>query len=230
MFNRIFGLKPGAGKDKALVPGHGPGQAGKIFCIGRNKTGTTSLQKAFQDLGYVVGDQRAAELLYDEHYFQRDFHPIIDYCRTAQVFQDVPFSCPYLYVALDQAFPGSKFILSVRDSPEQWYDSAVRFHAKLWGTNGLPPTAEQLRNAMYVRKGWAANLFRIWGTPEEEPYQKDIAIGHYERHNAAVREYFKFRTADLLVLNLAEPGSYQKFIEFLGVVSPFDTFPWENRT
>jgi hypothetical protein len=30
----------------------------KIFCIGLFKTGTTSLKKAFQDLGYTVGDQR----------------------------------------------------------------------------------------------------------------------------------------------------------------------------
>ena len=35
----------------------------KIFCIGRNKTGTTSLKRAFEDLGYPVGDQRKAEIL-----------------------------------------------------------------------------------------------------------------------------------------------------------------------
>jgi hypothetical protein len=35
----------------------------KYFCIGRNKTGTTSLKRAFEDLGYPVGDQRKAEIL-----------------------------------------------------------------------------------------------------------------------------------------------------------------------
>ena len=34
----------------------------KIFGIGHNKTGTTSLQKAMIDLDYIIGDQRQAEL------------------------------------------------------------------------------------------------------------------------------------------------------------------------
>lgn len=202
----------------------------KIFCVGRNKTGTTSLKKAFQDLNYVVGDQRTAEDLYDRNYFAREFAPIIAYCQSAQVFQDVPFSCPHLFVALDQAFPGSKFILTVRDDADQWYSSLTRFHAKLWGTDGAPPTADQLRAAPYIRTGWAANLIELYGTTDAEPYHRETLIAHYERHNAAVREYFRYRPKDLLEINVSAPDSYQAFINFLGVRSPFDSFPWENKT
>lgn len=202
----------------------------KIFCVGRNKTGTTSLMKAFQDLGYVVGEQRQAELLYDRHYFTRDFAPIITYCKSAQVFQDVPFSCPYLFVALDQAFPGSKFILTVRDDADQWYSSVTRFHAKLWGTQGAIPTVEQLRAATYVRTGWAYNLLALYGTTDAEPYHRETLIAHYEKHNAAVRDYFHSRPQDLLEINVSAPDSYRSFVDFLGVGSPFDSFPWENRT
>lgn len=202
----------------------------KIFCVGRNKTGTTSLKKAFLDLGYRVGVQRTAEALYDQHYFTRDFGPILRYCRTAQVFQDVPFSCPYFYVALDQAFPGSKFILTVRDNASEWYSSLTRFHAREWGTNGLPPTADQLRAAPFLRKGFAYNLVKLYGTTDAEPYHRETLIAHYERHNAAVREYFRHRPQDLLEINLTAPDSYRNFVDFLGVRSPFDSFPWENRT
>ena len=69
----------------------------KYFCIGRNKTGTTSLKRAFEDMGFTVGNQRAAELLTDRYYFSQDFSPITKYCITAQVFQDVPFSYPDTY-------------------------------------------------------------------------------------------------------------------------------------
>lgn len=202
----------------------------KIFCVGRNKTGTTSLKRAFQDLGYVVGDQRKAEALYDRHYFTRDFGPILRYCRSAQVFQDVPFSCPYFFVALDQAFPGSKFILSVRDSAEQWYTSVTRFHAREWGTGWDTPTAEQLRSAPYIRKGFAYNLVKLYGTTDADPYHKPTLIAHYEAHNAAVRDYFKHRPTDLLEINLAAPDSYKVFVDFLGVRSRFESFPWENKT
>jgi hypothetical protein len=34
----------------------------KIFCIGRHKTGTTSLAQEYEMLDVVVGDQRAGEL------------------------------------------------------------------------------------------------------------------------------------------------------------------------
>lgn len=86
----------------------------KIFCIGRNKTGTTSLKTALSDLGYRIGNQHRAEQLIT-HYRDREWKPIVEYCYTADAFQDVPFSLPFTYVVMDRAFPGSKFILSVRD-------------------------------------------------------------------------------------------------------------------
>lgn len=33
----------------------------KVFCVGRNKTGTTTLFDALQGLGYRMGDQLTAE-------------------------------------------------------------------------------------------------------------------------------------------------------------------------
>lgn len=202
----------------------------KYFCIGRNKTGTTSLKKAFEQLGFPVGDQRKAENLHHRYYFKGYFAPIIKYCRSAQVFQDVPFSCPETFRYLDIAYPGSKFILTIRDDAEQWYQSITRFHAKKFGKNGKIPTVEDLKNAVYIKKGMPYNTVRLHGTPDDDPYNHDIMIAHYERHNREVMDYFKDRPEDLLILNVAEADSYQRFIEFIGVESSFDSFPWENRT
>ncbi len=202
----------------------------KIFCIGRNKTGTTSLKAAFEAFGYAVGNQRKAEVLTGKHYFEGNFQPIIDYCKSAQVFQDLPFSYPETYKQLDQAYLGSKFILTVRDSSEQWYQSITRFHAKLFGKNGCIPTAEDLKAAKYVWPGFMYNVIRVHGTTDEDPYNKGTMIAHYEQHNRQVKDYFKDRADDLLVINVAEQGAYQKFVEFIGVDSPYEDFPWENRT
>ncbi|HEY3488298.1 MAG TPA: sulfotransferase [Gammaproteobacteria bacterium] len=202
----------------------------KYFCIGRNKTGTTSIKQAFIDLGFPVGSQRAAEVLYDRHYFAGEFQPIIDYCRSARVFQDVPFSCPETFKHLDKAYPGSKFILTIRDDAEQWYSSLTRFHAKKFGKGGRIPTAEDLQQEKYPGTGLRINVMRLHGTPEHDPYNKEIMIRHYNDYNAAVIDYFKNRPSDLLVLNLAKPGAYRKFLEFVGVKSDRKEFPWENRT
>ena len=85
----------------------------KYFCIGRNKTGTISIQRAFLDLGYIVGLQRTAEELL-RHYQQSDFDAIIKYCKTGEVFQDVPFSCPETYKYLDKASEKDKIDLMFR--------------------------------------------------------------------------------------------------------------------
>jgi hypothetical protein len=202
----------------------------KIFCIGRNKTGTTSLKKAFEDLGFVLGNQRKAELL-TAQYWQKDFDSIVEYCKTAEVFQDFPFSYPETYKQLDKAYPGSKFILTVRDNSGQWYDSVTKFHAKLFG-NGEIPTVQQLQNATYVYKGWMwENVSKLYGvSSKENPYDKEKLIAQYEKHNKDVIEYFKGRDNDLLVINLSDPDAYSKFCEFIGVKSDKNNFPWENKT
>jgi len=91
----------------------GPRQ--KIFVIGNNKTGTTSIGAALEALGFSLGNQADAELLMED-WAKRDFQRIVDYCETADAFQDVPFSLEFTYQVLDYAFPDSRFILTVRNS------------------------------------------------------------------------------------------------------------------
>jgi hypothetical protein len=200
----------------------------KVFCIGRNKTATTSLKKALQDLGYKVGDQATAELLIHE-YAQRNFRPIVEYCRTADAFQDIPFSLPYTYQAMDYAFPKSKFILSIRDSEDEWYHSLIRFHQKrLKLERGL--TKEDFVNDPYRYKGfvWDANRI-VYGTPEDDPFNEEILKAHYLKHNEEIVRYFKFRD-DLLVINLKELGAYSKFCAFLDAEPVYDRFPVLNQS
>lgn len=162
---------------------------------------------------------------------KRDFNTIVDYCKTAEFFQDIPFSKPFTFVALDQVYPGSKFILTMRDNPEQWYNSLTKFHAEIWGKDGRIPTKEDLMAATYIYKGWAWEINRYnWETPENEPYQKDILIQSYIDYNQQVKDYFRHRPEDLLVLNAADKKSYQELCCFLNVKSDRNTFPWKNKT
>jgi hypothetical protein len=202
----------------------------KFFCIGANKTGTTSLEKAFKELGFVLGNQRKAELLSIDC-FEKNYQPLLNYCKTAEVFQDVPFAFLDIYKVLDQHFPNSKFILSIRDSPEQWYQSLTKFHAKIFG-NGSVPTWEILKNTDYVYKGWVYKIRKtVQGLNEnDDPYDKTKLINYYEKRNQEIITYFKNRPNDLLVINLSEPDAYQKFCNFIGVKSDKNEFPWENKT
>lgn len=202
----------------------------KIFCIGLNKTGTTSLKKEMELQGYTVGNQRQAELLFDD-WVRRDFRRIVRYCRTAQFFQDIPFSYPYTFIVMDHAFPGSKFILTVRDSAEQWYDSLIRFHSKLWGNSKTPPTSDDLKNATHIYKGFPYHTrFHVLDVPKDDPYKKNVMLDYYNTHTKNVKEYFRHRPDDLIVINLKESDDYSKFCNFLGCEQKRDGFPWENKT
>lgn len=203
----------------------------KIFGIGANKTGTTSLKTAMQELGYIVGDQRTAENLIDD-WAKRDFSKLITYCKTAEFFQDVPFSLGYTYIVLDQVFKDCKFILTVRNSPEDWYNSLVRFHSRLWGKgDGTPPGKKELQEAFYIYKGRPWHVNRLIGiTPEDDLYNREMLIDAYVNRNHSIKEYFRHRPDDLLVLNVADENSYTDLCNFLGVKKKRESFPWENRT
>ncbi len=222
----------------------------KIFCVGFNKTGTTTLLQEFKSLGYATGNPLEAQLIANRHYFRGEFRPIINYCATAQVFQDAPFSYPGTFRHLDDAFPGSRFILSVRDSADQWYSSLTRFHAKLFG-NGRVPTCEDLRRAERTRIGYVprltlrflglrlivqrahrlpVNTMRLYGTRPEDPYNREMLTSAYNRHNEEVREHFHNRPGDLLEVNVARPEDYQRFLDFLGARSSRRGFLWAKST
>jgi len=202
----------------------------KIFCVGLNKTGTTSLEKEMISLGYTVGNQMRGTRLIN-NWAKRDFKPIIQLGKTAQFFQDAPFSYPYTYIAMDMAYPNSKFILTVRDNPEEWYNSLTRFHSKLWGDGNTPPTAEDLKRAPGP---WPESRYEIRmkvnNVTENEPYNKDVLVDFYNTHNKNVKEYFRHRPDDLLVLNLKEKESYARFCQFLGIEQKKTFFPLENKT
>lgn len=203
----------------------------KIFCIGLNKTGTTTIKRVFNDLGYKVGNQREAEFMLED-WGKKEFKKIISYCNKYDAFQDVPFSLPFTYIVLHQYFPNAKFILTVRNNSEQWYNSITTFHSKLWGNNdGIPPTNEQLKSATYIFKGrpFIANKLQF-DTPPNSPYDKDSLIKYYETHRYNVKTYFRHLPAKLLEINVAKSVDYERLCHFLDKKPTRTGFPWLNKT
>jgi hypothetical protein len=68
----------------------------KIFGVGFNKTGTTSLACALESFGFRLGKQNKAELFLAD-YSLRQFHRIVKFCKKGDAFQDIPFSLNYTF-------------------------------------------------------------------------------------------------------------------------------------
>ena len=205
----------------------------KIFCIGQNKTGTTSLALAMEELGILV-----APTLHDQDMLMQpiirewaasDYHRILKFCRSAQAFQDYPFSLPNTYKALNEAFPDSKFILTVRDSAEQWSDSFISYYLnKYWG--GRHPFAEPHIGVAHPYADFALERMRLIYGFWDDPFDKQKLMQSYETHNRSVQEYFRDQPDDLLVINVAQKDDYRRLCDFLGKQSVRDAFPWLNKT
>ncbi len=201
----------------------------KVFCIGQNKTGTTSVEAVLKQLGYKMGKQAKAELFIHD-WAKRDFKKIVKFCRSADAFQDIPFSNDFTYEILDYAFPDSKFILTVRNNKDEWFESIKRFHTKLIG-KGRVPTADDLKVFPYCYKGWMwENMQLKYGIDETTLYDYKIYTDQYERYNQTVREYFKYRPDDLIVLNLADSDAMKKLHDFLGFDFDGGQMPHLNKS
>lgn len=174
----------------------------KVFCLGFHKTGTTSLGMALDRLGYRVSGAFGVN---DPDIAKHAAEQALERAADFDAFQDNPW--PILYRELDDAFPGSKFILLLRE-PDAWIQSQL----KHFGQRETP------------MRRW------IYGDAHGCPAGNEAVYLHrYQAHNQAVLAYFAQRPDDLLVLNLEEGDGWETLCAFLGEPIPCEPFPHANN-
>ena len=195
---------------------------GKIFCIGRNKTGTTSLEYIFQRLGYRVANQaRSEQLIFDAKMVpDKRFWRWVD---AHQVFQDSPFNTPWLLPELVSHYPDARFLLSIRDEGE-WLASLINHHREHLGLSGAE-TPEDVRRAMqeeaYIGKGYWFDAF-VKNHPhalEGDPYDRAALVADYRKYHQLVRTLVP--QDRLLELDLSQEADTRKLGAFLGLPASF---------
>ena len=68
----------------------------KVFCLGMNKTGTTTMVKVFKDLNFRVAPQIKQEEVIGDIKSKAEKSKIRKFCWKYNFFQDLPFSGKYL--------------------------------------------------------------------------------------------------------------------------------------
>lgn len=200
----------------------------KIFVIGHNKTGTSSITTNIMDLGFKIGNQRKSESFL-KSYLSGDFSGIINHAKSADAFKDVPFSLKNTYKHLDSSFPNSKFILTIRDNEYEWYDSVIK--SRKMENHGKIPNSDELKRRIYGYKNFLYDFFTgVYKTNDNDLFNKKKLTEYYLTHNQEVIEYFKDRPNDLLVINLKEPNGYEKFCTFLGIEDSNGKFYHLNKS
>jgi hypothetical protein len=199
----------------------------KIFVIGFNKTGTTSIDKSLEDFGFIRGKQWRFTVLFDNYLQGKcNMEEIFELIKSAEYFQDNPFSFPGFWREVYSRYPEAYYILPVRDSPTQWFNSMYSFHVKVFG-NGESISEDDLKKA-YNGSGMAFrfNKHKFNGCPF---YDADSYQAVYEKHNNDVRSFFNGKE-NFIEINVAVKDSYLKMCDFLNVKPLRDSFMWLNKT
>ena len=203
----------------------------KVFIIGYNKTGTTSLKNLFLNWGFAIGNEAVGHLLTEDWLVHGRTDRILKYTETAQVFQDKPFSTDGLFRILDAAYPDALFVLSVRDNADVWYASWLNHHKLRYsGDSERLPTLEELQqDCSWLYKGYVYDSDVMqWG--RDNLYNEDAYKKAYLAHIEAVRTHFAGQSSRFLEICLSRPEDLARLKTFLGIENPIQTFPHENKT
>lgn len=172
----------------------------KTFCVGMHKAGTSSLAELF----HVAGLRTSHSTEWSRPPLDRAFLDRYDALSDGGGHfwhPELEFGGNHAVQSLDEAYPGSRFVLQYRDV-ESWLVSKLR-HAT-WKredtiTDETGPFAHQDWNqikSLHLVAAWIENRYR---------------------HHVAVLEYFAQRHDDLLVINVTrDPEAAAKVLEFIG--------------
>lgn len=176
----------------------------KVFGIGLNKTGTTTLGQALEVLGFEKHASCNGRLV--KAITRNNYTPVYETAALNNNFEDWPW--PLVYQEMYRKYPDAKFVLTVRKNSEIWYRSLCK-HAERIGPRK-------------IRK-------RIYGyyMPQSN---KAAHISFYERHNREVVEFFAQRAPENLIILCWEDGhGWTDLCNFLGKPVPSASFPFLNK-
>lgn len=191
-----------AGSLWELPPAPAPGPP-KVFCIGLNKTGTTSFHQACELAGLRSFHWGAREAFDGVLAAQRGGERLLQHVGEGfDAYSDIETLSVRFDVA-DVQYPGSRFVLTVRDV-DAWIDSRRRH-------------VERNRREQAAGRYHGRNL-----TIDEDRWRAQWH-GHVER----VQSYFTGRD-DLLILDITAGEGWERFAPFLDRPIPNVPFPHGN--
>ena len=183
-----------------------PVRATKVVGIGLPKTGTTSLGYCFRRLGYK---HRTYDMDLALKVKRNKVDEALSEAEKFEAFEDWPWFA--IYRELDQKFPNSKFILTLRKDTATYVASLKGHHER-----------EGIRNKDFVKPYWWDEVFGV--EPSDWDYEKSAL--RYERHNREVLEYFGDRLGkDLLVVSWERGDGWAELSRFLNKRAPDEPFP-----
>jgi len=183
----------------------------KVFGLGLSRTGTTSLGKALNQLGIKTIHYPHDRVTYDQ-LAQGEYRLSI-----LEVYQGiVDITVAPFYAQLDDVYPESKFILTVREKTS-WLNS-IRNHNLM--------ALEMMDREPQFKEFTEFISACVYGALK---FNESRFAYAYDTHLKNVHDYFRNRSRDFLVLDISAGDGWEKLCSFLGFGLPNRPFPHTNR-
>lgn len=200
----------------------------KIFGVGFSKTGTTSLEAAFLQLGLEVcrGDYRLKHN--DYHlalYVGKQFEELRRMTSYWDAFFDGPWGGGDLYRQLVEWYPEAYFVHSVRD-PEKWVDSLITMVRRFQDADDEDPLVGYHRHGCH-----GSTLFfeKVYGISSiDAPDTREILLSYYRKRNEETEKFFAERDHRYLQVDVTAGDGWEKLAPFLGIPAEGLEFPHSN--
>lgn len=186
----------------------------KVFGIGLNKTGTYSLAEALNVLGVKTIHYPHDIITYNEIIsgnYNLSFLKEYDGCTDLTLVS--------YYVQLDQIFPNSKFILTIRDEAS-WLRSIENHYAK---------NSRLYEDYSYTDDYKKVSLFIAASVYGCYKFNKERFLYCFRRHNKEVVDYFVNRD-NLLIYDICSGQNWPELCSFLEKDMPNISFPHKNKS
>jgi hypothetical protein len=176
----------------------------RVFCIGLNKTGTSSFHQAMENLGFNSLHWGGPAIRHAVEAALGEGRPLLSRLDPAiDAFSDIGPVSRHFDV-LDEQYPGSRFVLTVRPV-EEWIDSRRR-HVE--------------RNIARQRAGKYHGTFLV---VDEDGWRRE-----WHRHIGRARAHFAGRS-EFLEVDFTAGGGWEPLCTLLDLPDPPVPFPWANR-
>ena len=208
----------------------------KCFCIGSNKTATTSLDGIMQNVLGFKSNQAEVETYASIQCMKGNYRPLKQIIDEYDFHKDIPASQGNTYAILDAIFPKSKFILTTREATS-WSKSFATFYAKYFYDALLKDKSNQLSQEQTQFPGYGASwVMHYWKAELDILREQSIEAGSretgqrqisgnaeflqaisrkFDQRNQEIINFFALRKKDLFVIDIAKSKSIAGLIEFL---------------
>lgn len=183
----------------------------RIFGIGLSRTGTKSLTRALEHLGY-----RTIHYPHDPATLAELSNSVfrLTVLEAFEAVTDIT-ATPY-YAQFDREYPGSKFVLTVREI-DDWLTSMEAHFDRLGPYLESHPDMRPFTDFICAA---------VYGT---HSFHRGRMRWVYETHVGNVRRYFERRPDDLLEIDICGDAGWDQLCSFLDRPMPDMAFPFLNR-